>query len=219
MGRYSFKKRQRERKVKKFVYGLREIQWKYRNLILLIVSVVVAYFLLQAPQFYDFVAGLENFGYIGVFVTGILFSYGMTAAPATASLFLLGRNLNIFLVVLIGGTGAVISDYLIFKFVRYKLLKEIKLLSKEINDKSKPISNLLLSEQVRINMWKKISGSRVWKRVIPVIAGFILASPLPGEIGSALLGAVKYERKKFILFSYLLNLAGIFAIVVLAKFA
>ena len=219
MARYSFKKKQREKKVRKFVYGLREIQWKYRNLILLIASIVTAYFLLQAPQFYDLVAGLENFGYVGVFVTGILFSYGMTAAPATATLFLLGRNLNIFLVVLIGGTGAVISDYLIFKFVRHKLLKEIKLLSREINDRGKPISDLLLSEKIRIDIWKKISGSRVWKRIIPVIAGFILASPLPGEIGSALLGAVKYERRKFILFSYLLNLAGIFTIVVLAKFA
>lgn len=217
MARYSFKKMQREKKVKKFVNNLKKFHWKYKNLIFLTASIIIAYFLLQSPQFNDIIAGLEGFGYIGVFVAGMLFSYGMTAAPASTALYMFSKNLDIFLVAVIGGTGAVVSDYLIFRFVRHKLLDEIKLLSEEINNRSKPISNLLMSEQIRINIWKRISRSRIWKRLIPVIAGLIIASPLPDELGAALFGATKYDSRKFVLLSYLLNLSGIFAIAILAK--
>lgn len=216
MKKYSFETRQRERKVESVIKQLKKFHWKYRNLIFLIMSIAIAYFLFKSQYLIDAISELKHFGYIGALIAGMLFTYGLTTAPATAILYMLGKNLNPFLIAILGAGGAVVSDYLIFKFVKDKLMEEIKTLSEEISNRSRPFSNLILSEQFRVMIWKKISRSRVWKKIIPIIAGFIIASPLPDELGAALFGASKYEPKKFILYSYLLNFAGILGISYLA---
>lgn len=187
-------------------------QWKYRNLILLTISFFVAYYILRSGGVVSLIQGLSNFGYPASFVAGLFFSYGITIAPATAALFNLGQTFNPFLIALIGACGTVISDYIIFRFVRDRLLDEIKLLSKEIKSVTKPISHLFFWEELRIRLWNAISRSRVWNLLIPVIAGLIIASPLPDEIGVALFGAVKFNPKKFVIIAYLLNFFGILAI-------
>jgi hypothetical protein len=147
----------------------------------------------------------------------MLFTYALTTIPATAALYNLGENFNPFLIAFIGAFGSVISDYLIFRFVRDRLMTEIKLLSKEINNLTEPLSNLVSTKRIRVVIWKKISHSRIWSLLVPVIAGFIIASPLPDEIGVAIFGAAKYEPKKFMIISYCLNFVGIFAVTYLAK--
>ena len=86
---------------------------------------------------------------------------------------------------------------------------EIKLLSEEINQLTKPVSNLVFPEKIRVIIWRKISRSRIWKTLVPIFAGFIIASPLPDELGVAIFGAVKYEPRRFLLISYILNFIGI----------
>jgi hypothetical protein len=96
-------------------------------------------------------------------------------------------------------------------------MDEIKLLSNEIETFTKPIPNLAFTNKIRIVLWKKISRSRVWKIIIPVIAGLIIASPLPDELAVAIFGAVKYDVKKFLLFSYCFSFLGILAITSLSN--
>jgi uncharacterized membrane protein YdcZ (DUF606 family) len=76
---------------------------------------------------------------------------------------------------------------------------------------------LIFSEEIKVIIWRRIARSRVWKIIIPVIAGFIIASPLPDEFGVAIFGAAKYEPRKFVILSYCLNFIGILAITSLAK--
>jgi hypothetical protein len=147
----------------------------------------------------------------------MLFTYAITSVPATAALYNLGGMLNPFLIATIGAFGSVLSDYLIFRFVRDRLMDEIKLLSEEIDKITTPVSDIILSKNVRVRIWRKISRSKIWHTLIPIIAGFIIASPLPDEIGAALFGAVKYNPRKFILFSYFLNFIGILTITSLAR--
>ncbi len=139
----------------------------------------------------------------------MFFSYGFTAAPATAALFNLGQTFNPFLIAFIGATGTVISDYLIFRFVRDRLLSEIKLLSREIRTLTKPVSYLFFWEELRIRLWHAVSRSKIWSMLIPVFAGFIIASPLPDELGVALFGAIKFSPKKFLVIAYVMNFIGI----------
>ena len=95
-----------------------------------------------------------------------------------------------------------VGDLIIFNFVRYSLDDEIKKLSKEkivsyINHKTP-------------NLFKKY--------LIPVIAGFIIASPLPDEIGVSLLAAsMTISTKIFSIISYVLNTAGIFVILIIGN--
>ena len=151
------------------------------------------------PIFHD---TLFSLSYFGTLIAGIFFAYGFTAAPATIFLILLAENENIFLSALIGGIGAMIGDYLIFKLIRHSFHDEIEKLKNEkiikyINQKS---------------------PSLVKKYFLPVIAGFIIASPFPDEMGVALLATSKIISSRiFFVISFLLNTIGIFIILWLSQ--
>jgi len=93
------------------------------------------------------------------------------------------------------------------------------LLSEEINGFTRPLTDRILPKDLLVMIWKSVSRSKVWKALIPVIAGLIIASPLPDEIGVALFGASKFEPKKFVFISYFLNFLGILIITSLGSFA
>lgn len=208
MKNYSYNRRRIIKKIEK----IKTFHWKYHNLILLLISIVIAYYILQFKPIISSIHNLGSLGYFAALILGMMFAYALTAAPATAALYNLGQTLNPFLVAFIGAFGSVIADYVIFRFVRDRLIDEIKLLSKEIGKLTGPVSNLVFSERIKVIIWRKISRSKVWKILIPVIGGFIIASPLPDEIGVAIFGAVKFEPKKFLLISYSLNFIGILII-------
>ena len=123
--------------------------------------------------------------------------------------------MNPFIVSLVAACGSVISDYVLFKFIKENLIEEVKKLSEELNNKPlyrfEPLFNTIFTRSFRLKLFK-FSRSEKWKVFLPVISAAIIASPLPDELAVALLGAAKYEKKKFILFSYLSNLLGILLI-------
>jgi len=191
---------------------VKKYHWKYRNLIYLVISFVAAYFILRTDAIVSFIHNLGLLGFPAAFIAGMFFTYGLTTVPATVAIYSLAQAFNPFLIAFIGAFGSVVSDYLIFRFVKDRLAGEIIMLSKEINRIRKPISSLVLEEEMIIRTWKKISKSKIWNVLIPVIAGFIIASPLPDELGAAMFGAIKFDLKKFIVISYLLNFTGILII-------
>lgn len=170
---------------------------KYPKFLLLFITFMVAYLLFSGrnhESFQNFIVGL---GYAGTFVTGILFVYGFTAAPATAIFLILAEHQNIYLASLIGGMGALVGDLFIFSFIRQSFADEIRRLSRE---------------KIVAYFHPNIPGF-FKKYMLPVVAGFIIASPLPDEIGVAMLAASKVMSTKiFSIMSYLLNTAGIMAI-------
>jgi hypothetical protein len=175
------------------------IKIKYPKLLFLIFTFFIAYILFRGKNFSLFHNSLLRLGYFGTFLAGILFTYGFTAAPATAILLIFAQEQNILFSGLIAGFGALIGDLLIFKFIRYSFADEIEKLSKEkiSNQLSNKIPNFLK------------------KYLIPVLAGFIIASPLPDEIGVSLLAvSMTISAKMFSVISYILNTAGIFVILI-----
>lgn len=175
---------------------------KYPKLLLLSITFVIAYLLFYGNKYVPFHNFIMSSSYIGTFIAGMLFVYGFTAAPATAIFLILAQNQNIYSASLIGGFGALVGDLFIFNFIRYSLADEIKKLSKEkitayINHKTPDLLK---------------------KYLMPVLAGFIIASPLPDEIGVSLLAASKtISTKTFSILSYLLNTIGIFIILLIGK--
>ena len=189
------------RKLIKTAKEIEKFEWRHHNTILLIVSIISAYFIFTSQYLQTIISKFGELGYIGGFVSGIFFTNSLTFAPATAVLFLLSKTLNPFLIALVGAAGSLISEYIIFRFVRDRLLRELKFISKEL----------------RISITTRVLKSKFLKRIVPIIAGFIIASPLPDEIAIAMLGAVKYEIKKFLLYSFLLHFMGILIITQIAK--
>ncbi|MBI2543502.1 MAG: hypothetical protein HYW24_04950 [Candidatus Aenigmarchaeota archaeon] len=205
------------RTAEKTIKKIDNYRWKYRNIVFLLVSIGVAYYILTYEQVITFIQDLKDFGYPAAFLSGMMFTYGLTVAPATAVLFNLGKSLNPILIAFIGASGSVISDYIIFRFVRSRLLREIKMLSKEANTLTKPIRYLFFWEELRVRIWCGISRSKIWQILIPVIGGFIIASPLPDELGAALFGAIKFDAKKFLVIAFVFNFIGILVIAYSAK--
>ncbi|MEM5870133.1 MAG: hypothetical protein QXR09_03145 [Candidatus Aenigmatarchaeota archaeon] len=173
-------------------------KYKYKNLFFLCISVIIAGFILQTNFMKNFIRSLGEFSYLGAFASGIFYTYGLTSPVAIAVLAVMGETMNFLLVSIIAALGSVVGDYFIFKFVKDHLLKEIE----------------DLFEESGIN-FRKIRLSKNFRAIVPIFAGFIIASPLPDEIGVALLGISEYHTKKFFLFSYILNFLGILLIVCL----
>ena len=176
---------------------------KYPKFLLLILTFIAAYILFRGRNFLLLHSFLLSLGYAGTFLAGILFTYGFTAAPATAILLILAKEQNLLLAGFIGGFGALIGDLLIFGFIRFSFSDELKKLSEErivihLNNKTHPLLK---------------------KYLIPVVAGFIIASPLPDEIGVSLLAASrKISTRLFSIISYILNTAGIFVVLIIGTF-
>ncbi len=175
---------------------------KYPKLLLLLLTFIFAYFLFKERNFMPFHNFLLDFGYYGTFLAGIFFTYGFTAAPATAVLLILAKEQNILLAGFIAGFGALAGDLIIFNFIRHSFADEIDKLSKE-----KAIT--------RFN--NKIPGL-LTKYLILITAGFIIASPLPDEIGVSLLAASSsISTRLFSIISYTLNTIGIFVILLIGS--
>jgi len=173
---------------------------KYPKFLLLFITFLIAYLLFNGrtnPKFHLFVVSLR---FLGTFLTGILFVYGFTAAPATAIFLILAQSQNIYLASFIGGFGALIGDLFIFSFIRHSFKDEVKKLSRE-----------------KIIVYAKHKTPSFLKRyLLPVVAGFIIASPLPDEIGVTMIAASKsISAKLFSVMCYVLNTAGIFVILVI----
>ncbi len=193
-----------------FVHGLiekkilKEIKRriKYPKFILLASTFILAYILFKSQEFEALQQIISRLGYLGTFIAGSFFTYGFTAAPATALLLILGKQQNILIAALIGGFGALFGDWIIFNFIRTSFQDELEKLENE-----------------RITKYlKRITPNIIEKYLLPVIAGFIIASPLPDEIGVSMLALLKdVKTKTFMVISYCLNTIGIWIILLIGS--
>ena len=175
---------------------------KYPKFLLLFITFIIAYLMFYGnsnPAFHDFIISLN---YFGTFISGILFSYGFTAAPATALFLIFAKEQNIIAAGLIGGFGALLGDLLIFSFIRASFKDEVEKLYKE----------------KFVRYLAEHTNPTFKKYFIPIFAGLIIASPLPDEIGINILAAYNHTSMKvFTLLSYVLNTAGIFVILLIGS--
>ena len=65
---------------------------KYPKFLLLFMTFLIAYLLFYERTYQPLHDAVISLGYFGTFLTGALFAYGFTAAPATAILLILAKN-------------------------------------------------------------------------------------------------------------------------------
>jgi glucose-6-phosphate-specific signal transduction histidine kinase len=141
-------------------------------------------------------------GYFGTFFAGLLYPYALTSAAGTGILLVLAKEQNIILAGVIAGIGALISDSILFLFVRHSFSDEVQKLSKKT---------------VIQTVYRWIPDSiRVYLLVI--FAGILIASPLPTEIGIILLASIKnMSVKKFVTLLFVLHASAIFVILLIGS--
>src|SRR3989344_9213962 len=145
----------------------------YPKLTILVTTYAVVLFMFNENINVHIHYALAPLGYLGIFITGILYTYGFTSAIATAALLILAGDQNIFVAAIIGGIGAVIGDLAIFKFIKHSVDDEFRNLTKE-----KAISYIIS------HIPKKLK-----KHLAIVIGCLVLSSPLPDEVGVSLLAS------------------------------
>src|SRR3989338_5083688 len=95
---------------KRRIYFMKQLfRFRYPKLALLVLFSIFAYYIFSNVHVQKFINGFNNLGYLGVFIAGLLFSFGFTN-PFAIGFFLVAKPSNIFLAAIIGGIGAMIAD-------------------------------------------------------------------------------------------------------------
>ena len=171
------------------------------DILIIITSVIVAVVLVKFHVIELMIGKTESNILIGSFVSGLFFTSIFTTAPAIVALGEISKLNNIFLVVIIGGFGATLGDYILFRFFRNRLGADLQLL---IRGRKK-------------HWWKHLFRSHTGKRILAVIGALIIASPLPDELGLMLMGVSKLKNSTFLPLSFLMNSLGILIIALVAN--
>ena len=174
--------------------------WRYKNTGLLIISLVVFFYLAGTPFVERIITTMGSLGYMGPFIAGIFFVSTFTVAPASIVLYHLAELLNPLGVALSAGAGAVIGDFIIFRFFRDHVFEELR-----------PIFSKLGNHPVL-----RILSTPYFAWILPVLGAFIIASPFPDEVGIGLMGISRMKSWQFLILAFVLNSVGIFFIVTLA---
>ncbi|MBI1919027.1 hypothetical protein HYS29_00355 [Candidatus Microgenomates bacterium] len=162
-----------------------------KKLLSTLLGITIAIFILTHPLFHKTIQSLGTFGYLGSFIAGLFYTSIFTSIPTSAVFLVLGDDtLNPFLLAIIGGTGAMLGDYILYKVFR--------------------------SETDGLNK-AYIFKSRLVKLAAVIVGIIIIASPFPDEAGIVLIGITKLNLKKFLPISFALNSAGIFILLTLGK--
>ena len=168
---------------------------------LICISVVLAFLIAKidiARYLLGFPDGLKI---LAPFIAGLCFVSVFTVAPATVVLGQLATENSLFFVVALGGLGALSGDFLIFKFFRKRIADDLARLR-------------ALPPRWRL---QRALRSRATRWVSAALGALIIASPLPDEIGLAMLGLARVQTKIFIPLSFILNASGILAIGLIAR--
>ncbi|HEY4500104.1 MAG TPA: hypothetical protein VJH70_03230 [Candidatus Paceibacterota bacterium] len=172
-----------------------------RDMGIVVISILMAITLIRTGIIHDLLGSSRQLHIWGSLIAGMMFTSVFTTAPATATLGELAQSNSVLLVAFFGALGGLLGDLIIFRFVRDSIKEDIVYLLKKARQE-----RLLAIFRLRIFRW-----------LVPFLGAIIVASPLPDEIGLAMMGVSKLSTARFIPISFLLNFIGIFVIGLIAQ--
>jgi glycerol uptake facilitator-like aquaporin len=182
---------------KKYLYARKEL---LKDFFLIILGVCLALIATKSGLI-DFLVDMFGGGIGAIFVAGLFFTSAFTIAPAAVALVHLSKTFSVIDLVVVGALGAMVGDLIIFFFFRDKFAKDL-------------LSSLkpsLLHHVVKTFHF----GFLKW--LGPIIGALIIASPLPDELGLALMGISKTRSYILVPLSFIMNMLGIYSILYFAQ--
>jgi len=171
--------------------------YKYKNLTLVFISILLAIFLSRFNFFNQALFNLRHIPFLGSFLAGILYVSTSTAALGILIIYDLSKTLSPIELAIVVGLGASFADFAIFRFFKNGLLEEIT-----------PIYNRLGGKHI-----SELMKHRYFRWSLPIIGAIIIASPFPDEIGISLMGLTKIKNYQFILLCLALDISGVFLLI------
>ena len=168
-----------------------------RDLIMIAIGIILAIIFVKTGVL-DFIISLfDGYYLVAAFIAGIFFTSAFTIAPSSVAIVHLAGNSPIGGVVFWGALGAVFGDLILFFFIRDKFAEDLK-------KTMKPSTIKHLFHSLHFGFLKWLS---------PVLGAFIIASPLPDELGISLLGMSKVKTSVLVPISFAMNMLGIYVLI------
>ncbi len=164
-----------------------------KDILILGLSVVAACMLVYMGTLSYLLQSTTQSFLVTSFISGIFFTSVFTIPLATVALAEIAGQHSLVMVGLFGALGAVLGDLVIFLFARRSLLTDFK----------------ELFHRKASRRMKALFRGRVWRFVTPTLGALVIASPLPDELGLAMLGLSKVSVQMLIPISYSMNFLGI----------
>jgi len=169
---------------------------RYPHLTTLVFMYVVAgiLFALIGPE--KIHAFIQPWGIGGVFIVGMMYTTSLTAALAAFILPTFTFDYSPATIAVIGALGATLVDVTLLHLIRSDLKKELKRLS------ALPSMRWIRSTPFMKEKW--------FRNTFGI---FVIALPIPDEVGIAFMANSNISEANFRLISFIVNIIGIYALV------
>lgn len=172
-----------------------------KDIVIIAISVACAVAFVATGALEWFLDATRGLGLFGSFLAGIFFTSAFTVAPAMVALGGMARELPVWGVAVFGGLGALLGDSVIFRLVEHRLADDFEYLLRK-TDTERLVS---------------IFHRRLFRWLFQFAGALVVASPLPNELGLAMMGISKMRASLFVPLSFLLNSAGILVVGLIAR--
>lgn len=172
----------------------------WRDLVIIALGILITLLLVKMGALGKILTATQEQAYIGSFIAGIFFTSIFTIAPASIAFAVIAHSTSAYTVALWGALGAMMGDLLLFLFIRDIFADDVD----------------------------GITAVRKWKRslvrphlgffrfIMPIVGALIIASPLPDELGLALLGFSRTKTIYILPITFVMNFIGIYGVAVVA---
>lgn len=170
-----------------------------KDILFVFIGAIIA-IILSRIGFIDWFVNIMGNQVFSSFFAGLFFTSIFTIAPSSVALVNIA-NVSMLTVAFWGALGALCGDLLLFYFIRDRFAE-----------------NLIAS--IRPSVAKHVLNSfhlGFMKWLSPILGAFIIASPLPDELGLTLLGISKTRISILIPISFVMNFIGIMALLYFAS--
>lgn len=172
-----------------------------RDLLFVGASVVLAYFLVQSGTLHELLVSVRSVALWGPLLAGFFFTSAFTTPFAMVTLGEMSLSMPLLHVALVGALGSLAGDLALFFFLKDTFGRDLH-------------EYLKRHPHRRI---RKFFHLRLFRWLTPVLGALIIASPLPDELGLAMMGVARIKLRVLIPISLVLNFAGIVLIGLIAN--
>lgn len=166
-----------------------------RDILIIALSVSFAAFLVAEDVIPRFMAVVGNVP-LEAALAGFFFTSLLTITPAGVAFAEMAQSVPPAQLALWGALGAVVGDLMLFFFVRDALSQDI----------------LAMLRGSWLRKIRALFKSPLLSWAVPLAGALVIASPLPDEVGLAMLGLSKTDLRFLVPVSYAMNFLGIYLI-------
>jgi hypothetical protein len=171
-----------------------------RDVVTFAISIGISIFISKLGIFDRILLGSAETEFFGALISGFFFTSFLTTPLSIAAFATLAGSMDPLVMAALGAFGAVIGDLILFVFIRHTFKEDMDHLL------SLPSTHKIVG----------IFRRRVFRWLLPLLGALVIASPLPDELGIAMMCVSSMKIRQLIGISVLMNFLGILFIGILA---